>query len=208
MTTANDFEKNIAEFFSSGLSPDELFTALADMGTFDRTGELPEGRAKELVNRLISIAGKAPVLTLPDYVQFVRAHLFKLAAQRWYDAQRKQAETAANRKRLSGDAQLAALLVLRRHSFFHAGVATLADTNFHGLGEEWKPIAEAAARAVEIEKKADAKVQQEMLTALAPYFHEMVIAILRAVSLPFSKETFEHKGGSPGIDAALTWLHP
>lgn len=207
MTTTHDLEKSLAELFSSGLGSDELFTALTDMDTFDRTGEMPEGRAKEMVDRFLSIVGEGSVLDLPGRAKIVRIHLFKLAALRWYDAERKQGETAADAKRLSPATQLAALLVLRRAGYFHAGVATLADTNFHGLGGEWKPIAEQAHRAAS-ESKPDPEIQQEMLTALAPYFHETVIAILRAVSLPFSKMTLETKGGCPGVDAAIAWLRP
>ena len=81
----------------------------------------------------------------------------------------------------------------------------LEHTNFCGLAEAWAKIAEMAISPREIPED-EFKVQQDVCTALAPYFHDTVIAILRAVDLPFSKASLNVKGGSPGVEAAISWL--
>ncbi|MGF6440364.1 hypothetical protein [Paraburkholderia youngii] len=202
-----NLEQTLAELFGTDLSKQDLITALDDLATFDRTGELPTGRVQQLRDQLAQADGlaHAPVLTPEQYVGFVRVHVFKLAARLWHDAQSQPA--AKSETILSPGAQLAALLVLRRANFVQEGLSKLAKTNFLGLGDMWATAGAAAKAPAEIGTDEESfKAHQDVCTALAPYFHDTVISILRAVSLPFGKSTADLKGGSGGVEAAIAWI--
>lgn len=201
-----EMEKTLAELFGSEFSKQDLITAIGDLDTFDRSGELPQGRVRHLRDQLAQADGlaHAPVLSNEQYCGFVRVHVFKLAARLWYEAQNQQPTRSA--KLLSPGEQLAALLVLRRGWYVQDGLARLAQTNFCGLGEAWAKASELAKDPRETLTQDEFKLQQDVCTALAPYFHDTIISILRAVTLPFSRASLNPKGGSPGLDAAITWL--
>ena len=92
-----DVVKTLAELFGSQFSNQDLITAIGDLDAFDRTGELPQGRVRDLRDRLAQADGQshAPVLSNEQYCGFVRVHVFKLAARLWYDAQNQQAGNGA-----------------------------------------------------------------------------------------------------------------